>query len=72
MRGQLGVGAKVAPMVIKAGSAKERVLRSAVEKLVQHAAKAGITIDDLIHLLDSGMEVRELFDYVMSKMAAAA
>jgi len=54
------------------GAAQEHVLKSAVEKLVHRGRRVGITLDDMIALLDSGLEVRELFDYVISKTARAA
>jgi hypothetical protein len=54
------------------GLAQEWVLKSAVEKLVYSGGIAGITPDDMIALLNSGLQVRELFDYVVSKTARAA
>jgi hypothetical protein len=43
------------------------VLESAVEKLVASAGQVGLTVDDLIGLLRSGMSVGDLLDYVCSK-----
>jgi hypothetical protein len=42
-------------------------LESAVEKLAAAAEQVGLTVDDLIGLLRSGMSVGDLLDYVASK-----
>ena len=42
-------------------------LESAVEKLVAAAEQIGLTADDLIALLQSGMSVPELLDYLEFK-----
>jgi hypothetical protein len=42
-------------------------LESAVEKLAAVAGQVGLTVDDLIGLLRSGMSVGDLLDYVASK-----
>ena len=42
-------------------------LESAVEKLVAAAGQVGLTVDDLIRFLRSGMSVGDLLDYVGSK-----
>ena len=39
-------------------------LESAVEKLVAAAEQKGLTVDDLIGFLQSGMSVSELLDYL--------
>jgi hypothetical protein len=41
-------------------------LESAVEKLVAVAGQVGLTVDDLIGLLRSGMSVGDVLDYVVS------
>jgi hypothetical protein len=45
-------------------------LESATEKLVAAAGQVGLTVDDLIGLLQSGMSVGDLLDYVAAKMTA--
>ena len=42
-------------------------LESAVEKLVAAAEQIGLTVDDLIGFLQSGMSVAELLDYLEFK-----
>lgn len=42
-------------------------LESAVEKLVAGAEQIGLTVDDLIGFLQSGMSVAELLDYLEFK-----
>ncbi len=44
------------------------VLERAVQKLVVVAAGVGLCVDDLIDLLDSGMTVGELLDYIGCKL----
>jgi hypothetical protein len=46
-------------------------LKSAVEKLAAVAGQVGLTVDDLIGLLRSGMSVGDLLDYVASKTTAS-
>jgi|SRR5271166_6523434 len=42
------------------------VLARAVAKVVQVGAKVGVTADQMIALLDAGMTVEELLEYVLS------
>ena len=48
---------------------QDEALRSAVEKLAQLAAVAGLRIDDLIHLLESGMSPLEVTELVGSRLS---
>ena len=48
------------------------ILEVAVEKLVHLGEQVGVTPDEMIVLLNSGMDVRDLLDYVASKPARAA
>lgn len=43
------------------------LLETAVEKIVHFAEQVGVTPDEMIALLDSGMEVGGLLDYLASK-----
>ena len=45
------------------------ILEVAVEKLVRAGEQAGITTEEMIGLLDSGIDIRELLDYIASKTA---
>ena len=49
-------------------SGQATTLERAVEKLVAAADQVGLTADDLIGFLRSGMSVADLLDYVGSKM----
>ena len=42
-------------------------LETSVEKLVAAAEQIGLTVDDLIEILQSGMSVAELLDYLEFK-----
>ena len=48
------------------------ILEVAVEKLVRAGEQARITPEEMIALLDSGMDIRELLDYIVSKTARSA
>jgi len=48
---------------------KEAVLSRAVEKLVASGAQAGVSAEDMIGLLDSGMSVAELLAYVFARFS---
>jgi hypothetical protein len=48
------------------------VLEIAVEKLLRLGEQVGVTPDEMITLLDSGMAVRELLNYITSKTARIA
>jgi hypothetical protein len=43
------------------------VRAGAVAKMVQMGAKVGVTADTMIELLDAGMSVEELLEYVLSR-----
>lgn len=47
---------------------KVRVLERAVKKIVATAEEVGLSVDDLIELLRSGMSVGDLLDYVGTKV----
>ena len=47
-------------------------LERAVVKMALAAEQVGLTADDLIKLLDSGMSVEQLFEYVMNKHSGRA
>jgi hypothetical protein len=49
--------------------AQREVLERALAKLVRVGARAGVSTDDMIALLDSGMSVRELLEYVLTLAA---
>ena len=51
--------------IYREGSAP--TLERAVEKLVAAAEQIGLTVDDLIGFLQSGMSVAELLDYLEFK-----
>jgi hypothetical protein len=45
------------------------MLERALAKLVLVGARAGVSTDDMIGLLESGMSVRELLEYVLTLVA---
>ena len=45
---------------------QREVLERALAKLVVVGARAGVSTDNMIELLNSGMSVRELVEYVLS------
>jgi hypothetical protein len=45
------------------------VLERALAKLVLAGARAGVSTDDMIGLLESGMSVKELLEYVLTLAA---
>jgi hypothetical protein len=45
----------------------DEVLERAVAKLVAAGAGVGISTDEMIKLLESGMSVRELVEYVLTR-----
>jgi hypothetical protein len=49
--------------------AQREVLERALAKLVLVGARAGVSTDDMIELLESGMSVRELLEYVLTLAA---
>ncbi len=48
------------------------LLQRAVEKLVRVGQQVGVTPEDMIELLDSGLSVRELLAFLASKALGAA
>jgi hypothetical protein len=53
------------------GSQKE-VLQRAVAKIVILGAQVGISVDQMIYLLESGLTVGELLDYIAFKESETA
>lgn len=45
----------------------DELLERAVAKLVAAGAGVGISMDEMIELLESGMSVRELVEYVLTR-----
>ena len=50
----------------------EAALERAVMKMAKAAEQIGLAPDDLIKLLDSGMSVEQLLDYIMAKRSGRA
>jgi hypothetical protein len=50
----------------------EAALERAVVKIAKAAERLGLAPDDLIKLLDSGMSVEQVFEYIMAKQAGRA
>jgi hypothetical protein len=50
----------------------EAALERAVVKMARAAEQIGLAPDDLIKLLDSGMSVAQLFEYIMTKRSGHA
>ena len=48
------------------------LLKRAVEKLVLYGQMVGVTPEEIISLLDSGISVRDLLAFVVSKGSGAA
>ena len=49
--------------------ARNQVLGVAVEKLAKAGERAGLSVRDLITLLDSGMTMEQLLDYLQAKLS---
>ena len=49
--------------------ARNQVLGVAVEKLAKAGERAGLSVHDLITLLDSGMTMEQLLDYLQAKLS---
>jgi hypothetical protein len=52
--------------------ADARLLETAVEKLVRFSRQVGVTPEDMISLLDSGISIRDLLVFLASKSSGAA
>ena len=52
--------------------AQEETLRRAVAKVVELGAQTGVTTDEMIHLLDSGLNVGELLEYLAARSGEVA
>jgi hypothetical protein len=53
-------------------AAEEETLRHAVAKVVELGAQAGVTADEMIYLLDSGLNVAELLEYLAARSGEVA
>jgi hypothetical protein len=53
-------------------ASQEETLRRAVAKVVELGAQAGVTTDEMIHLLDSGLNVGELLEYLAARSGEVA
>jgi len=51
--------------------AEARLLQQAVEKLVRYGQRVGVTPEDMISLLDSGISIRDLLTLLASKDSGA-
>ena len=49
-----------------------RLLEQAVEKLVRFGQQVGVTPEEMISLLDSGSNIRDLLAFLASKRSGAA
>jgi hypothetical protein len=49
-----------------------RLLEQAVEKLVLYGRKVGVTPEEMISLLDSGISIRDLLIFLASKTSGVA
>jgi len=52
--------------------AQKETLRRAVAKVVALGAKTGVTADEMIHLLQSGLTVGELLEYLAARSGEVA
>ena len=59
----------VIPMKRESREPDQATLNRAIVKLALAAVKVGVTPDGLIELLNSGMTVAQLLDYIMAKQA---
>ncbi len=48
---------------------QQEVLKRAVAKMVMRGEQVGVSTDQMILLLDSGLTVRELLEYLLSQKA---
>lgn len=51
---------------------RKRLLELAVEKLVRYGQKARVTPEEMLSLLDSGVSIRDLLAFLVSKNSGAA
>ena len=49
-----------------------RLLEQAAEKLLLYGSKVGVTPEEMVSLLDSGLSVQDLLIFLASKNAGAA
>ena len=64
------VAEKLYTVILRDISARKRVeviLEKAIEKLVHSGEQVGVSPQDMVALLDSGMSIRQLLDYLASK-----
>lgn len=52
--------------------ADARLLETAVEKLVRFGRQVGVTPEEMISLLDSGISIHDLLVFLASKLSGAA
>jgi hypothetical protein len=53
-------------------TAQEETLRRAVVKVVELGARIGVSTDEMIYLLDSGLNVGELLEYLAARAGEVA
>jgi hypothetical protein len=51
---------------------QEETLRRAVAKVIELGAQTGVTVDEMIYLLDSGLNVGELLEYLAARSGEVA
>lgn len=51
---------------------QKQALQRAVAKIVTLGAQAGVSVDQMIQLLQSGLTIGELLDYIASQSVAVA
>ncbi len=52
--------------------AQQETLRRAVAKVVELGAQTGVTADEMIHLLNAGLSVGELLEYLAARSGEGA
>ena len=52
--------------------AQKETLRRAVAKVVELGERTGVTTDEMIYLLDAGLDVGELLEYLASRSGEIA
>ena len=51
---------------------QEETLRRAVAKVIELGAQSGVTVDEMIHLLNSGLNVSELLECLAARSGEVA